>query len=419
MTRQTMIMFAVSLSFFFVTATTFTSLGFVLYTMIAELGWSQTAAGASFSLLGLSCGLSSPLPPLLMKWVGTRLTMTIGGLVLAAGFLLASLVHGIGPFFAAMALLGTGFSLIAPSPAVFLIATWMPERYSRLVGYFFMAGALGGVAGPLIVRTILGLTGSWRMHWAMMGVSALALALFLFATIRDAVAVESTEQVKHAGHAAAPAPAPSPWTVRQALSSSTFLMIALAMLVVQTVVTTIHSVLVAHVAGLGAGTAPGAWAMSMVALTGTVSKGITGRIAERYDPRRLMVGGLVLTAAAMAMLCLTATPAWAIASAFVFGIGWGFAWLTAHLLLIRYFGTGIAGSLVAMATMATTFAVLGPLSAGWVADASGSFVPVFAAFAAMLGMAALTTALFLHAPRRRDAMDPPPVDQPALAVAAE
>ena len=75
MPRNAQVMFAASLAFFFVTATTFTSLGYVLYTMVAELSWSKAAAGLSFSLLGLACGIASPLPPVLMKMIGTRLTM--------------------------------------------------------------------------------------------------------------------------------------------------------------------------------------------------------------------------------------------------------------------------------------------------------------------------------------------------------
>ena len=66
MPRSLLVMIVASLGFFFVTATTFTSLGYVLYTMVADLGWSQATAGVSFSLLGLACGLSSPLPPLVM-----------------------------------------------------------------------------------------------------------------------------------------------------------------------------------------------------------------------------------------------------------------------------------------------------------------------------------------------------------------
>ncbi|WP_448661949.1 CynX/NimT family MFS transporter [Sphingomonas sp. CJ20] len=398
MPRNLQIMIAASLGFFFVTATTFTSLGYVLYTMVAELGWSQAAAGMSFSFLGLACGLSSPLPPVLMKRIGTRMTMFAGGMVLAAGFLLASMVHGIGAFFVATSLMGAGFSLIAPSPAVFLIATWFPKTSARMIGFYFMAGALGGVAGPLIVGTVVGLTGSWRVHWMVMAAAAAALAVLMLVTIRDAVKVESVDQIKHAGIAPEPVAAPSPWTVRAALASPAFLLIAFAMIVVQTVVTTMHSVLVTHVAGMGAGSAPGAIAMSVLAFAGTLAKGATGALTEKVSPRALLIAGLGFQFVAMTLLAVIGTPVLAIGAALVFGIGWGLSWLSAHILLLRYFGAGLAADLTAMATTATTFAVLGPLTAGWVADQTGSYAPMFMVFAGLLALAAVVCAMALRTP---------------------
>jgi len=405
MPRNLLVLISASLGFFFVTATTFTSLGYVLYTMVADLGWSQTAAGMSFSLLGLACGLASPLPPRLMKWFGTRATMVIGALVLGSGFLFAGLVQGIGLFFVATTLMGIGFSLIAPSPAVYLIATWFPDSSARSMGFYFMTGALGGVVGPLIVSTIVGLSGSWRLHWLCMAGASLALAVLFMVTIRDAVRVESMEQVKQAGAGGKDLVAPSAWSVSAALTSRTFLLIAFAMLVVQTVVTTIHSVLVTHIASFGGGSAPGALAMSLLALTGTLAKGVSGTFAEKVSPRLLLVGGIAVQCVAVGLLCVTTTAGWAAVWAMLFGLGWGFSWLSAHVLLLRYFGAAIAGELVAMATMATTFAVLGPLAAGWVADDTGSFVPVFAASAGLLALAVGTSLLFLRppasAPRRK------------------
>lgn len=402
MSRSLWVMIAASLGFGFVTATTFTSLGYVLYTMVADLGWSQAAAGSSFALLGLACGLASPLPPLLIKLVGSRLTLFIGAMVLAAGFLLASAVQGIGLFFLATALMGAGFSLIAPSPGVFLIATWLPERSARLLGVYFMAGSLGGVVGPLIVGAIVGLAGSWRLHWALMGVAAIALGLLFLVAVRDAVTVESADQVKHAATGqVAPAKA-SAWTVRRAMRSPAFLLIAAAMLVVQTVVTTLHSVLVSHVAGIGGGAgaaAAGALAMSLLALTGTLAKGATGALAEKYDARWLLILGLGLQFGAVTLLATAQTPMLAIVAALLFGIGWGLAWLSAHVLILRYFGAALAADLTAMATMATTLAVLGPLSAGWVADRTGGFAPIFLVFAGLLALVIATTTLFLRAPR--------------------
>ncbi len=61
-------MIVASLGFFFVTATTFTSLGNVLYTMVRGAGLVAGHRGLGFSLLGPRCGLGSPLlPPLVMK----------------------------------------------------------------------------------------------------------------------------------------------------------------------------------------------------------------------------------------------------------------------------------------------------------------------------------------------------------------
>ena len=396
MTRSTLIFVAVSLGFFFVTATTFTSLGYVLYTMVDDLGWSQVAAGLSFSILGLACGLSSPLPPFIMKWVGTRLTMFVGSLVLAAGFLLAASIERIEYFFLATTLMGAGFSLIAPSPGVYLLATWFPDRSARLMGYYFMAGSFGGVVGPLIVGAIVTLTGSWRAHWLLMALAALALGVLFLLCIRDKVRVETVEQVKAAGgaggggHEGDPVP---DWTVRRALASPIFIQIAFAMLVVQTVVTTMHSMLVAHVAALGHGSASGAFAMSLLALAGTLSKGVTGVLSERLSAKLLLVGGLCLQCFAMLALGSISAPAMIYLTALLFGTGWGFGWLAAHILLLRYFGATIAGEMVAMATMATTVAVLGPLYAGYIADTQGGFSPAFMSFALLLGLAALVAML--------------------------
>lgn len=396
MPRSLAVMIAASLGFFFVTATTFTSLGYVLYTMVADLHWSQTAAGMSFALLGLACGLSSPLPPQLMKMVGTRLTMTIGALVLAAGFALAGMIDTLALFFLATTLMGIGFSLVAPAPAVYLLATWFPEKSARMIGFYFMAGAAGGIAGPLIVGTIVGLTGSWRTHWLVMAGCSVGLALICFLAIRDAVKVESTEQVRHAG--AHDEGAASPWTVRRAMMTPAFAVLALAMAIVQTVVTTAHAALVSHVANLGLGAAVGAVAMSLLAAAGTLSKGVTGMLCEKMSPQRLLVGGLALQSVAMLLLWSAGTTVAVFAAAVLFGTGWGVTWLSAHILLVRYYGAAIAGDMTAMATMMTTVAVLGPVIAGRVADVTGHYNIVFLAFAGLLGLATITSALFLRAP---------------------
>ncbi|MEA1647921.1 MFS transporter [Nitrospirillum sp. BR 11164] len=148
MRREWLVLAAVSLSFFFLNAATFASLGVVLYTMVGELHWSFKAAGFSFSLLGIACGLSSVFPTTLMKRIGPRYTMALGGLVLVAAYMLASYTHGLVAFYAAMLLLGLGYSLTGNVPAIYAIACWFPRRSARMIGLYLMIGAFGGVVGP-------------------------------------------------------------------------------------------------------------------------------------------------------------------------------------------------------------------------------------------------------------------------------
>ncbi|MFT4198396.1 MAG: MFS transporter [Pseudoxanthomonas sp.] len=408
MQRKYQIMLAVSLAFFFVTATTFTSLAVVLYTMVADLHWSQAAAGFSFSLLGLACGVTSPLPALSMKWLGSRWTLFGGGLVLALGFALASLAQGIGLFFLSTCLMGAGFTLLAPAAAVYLLANWFPQTSARMVGYYFMAGAFGGVVGPPAVRAVVALCGDWHAYWRIIAAAAVALALVCLYCVRDVGQIRSVDEVRNAGLGPAepPAATAAAWSVREALVSRQFIVIALALLVVQTVVTTMHSVLVTQLTFVHGSQTAGALAMSLLALSGTLTKGVAGRVAERSDPKWLLVAGLVLQCVGFVLLATVATAVAAFVFALLFGIGWGLSWLSAHVLILRYFGSAISGTMVAMATMMTTAAVVGPWAAGVVADRLGHYTPMYVVFAALLAVVTASTSLFLQPPRGRRASEP-------------
>lgn len=403
MQRKHAILFAVSFGFFFVTATTFTSLGLVLYTMVADLHWSQAAAGFSFSLLGLACGLTSPLPPMLMKWIGSRWTLFVGALVLATGFLIASQVHGIGMFFLATCLMGAGFSLIAPAPAIYLLANWFPDSSARVIGYYFMAGALGGVAGPPLVELIVSLSGHWRTHWLVMAVASALGGLVYLACVRDVGRIRDADEVRNAGLAPVdPAETGADgWTLQSALTTRQFVIVAIALTAIQTVVTTVHSVLVTHVASLGASSGWGAAAMSLLAASGTLTKGVAGRMAEKHDPKGMLLLGTALQAAACLLLALTHRPELAFVFAAIFGIGWGMSWLCGHVLLVRYFGKRLAGAVVAAATMVTTIAVVGPYCAGIVFDEKHTFSGVFLIYAGLLAVVAVGIAVWLSAPRHQ------------------
>ncbi len=406
--RKWSVLSVTALAFFFVTATTFTSLAVLLYAMSADLHWSQAEAGLSFSLLALACGVSSPLPAVSIRWIGVRATMLLGGVLLAVGFALAGGTGSLPGFFVALCFMGTAFSLLAPVPGIFLIPRWFADTAPRVIGFYFMAGAFGGVIGPVMVNASVALTGSWRAHWYAMAVVALALAALCALLAHDRPAVDAGPaagaDVAAAMEADVEVPAaagPGAWTVRQASLSRPFLATALTMLIIQTAITIINSTLVPHVIHLGASRTVAALALGLASLTGTAAKGAGGIIAQRgLHPRRLLLFSLMTDAAAMALLGATASVPVAFAAAALFGTGWGVGWLAAHLLLLRRFGPAVTPDLVALATGLTTGAIIGPTAAGFVFDRTGSFATIFLAASGLLVVALLITLL-----ANRDTLD--------------
>ncbi len=416
MQRKWWIMAAGSLAFFFVTATTFTSLAVVLWPMMPVIGLSNADAGLAFALVGLSCGLANLITAGIISRIGSRWTMVLGALVMVAGFGLASIVESRLPFFLATLLMGAGFTLLAPVPVIPLIAYWFREKSSRMLGIYFMVGASGGIVGPWMVNKIVYLSGSWRIHWAAMAASAFVLAIICLFTIEDLPAEAS----------GATAPQPSvpalngvPYTVGEAVRTWPFFWIAISMLVIQVSITTTHSVLVPHIISGGGTPDAAAFAMTLVGLFGTIAKGISGRLSERISPQLMLVLGVALQAIGFGVLLNWHSPDAADVFALILGAGWGLSWLAAHVLLLRWFGSSASAGVSAIANLVTTFAVLGPWAAGRAKDSTGSFEPVFIVFGVLLAGATLCTALMRGPgkPAARERGDDLPAATPSVADA--
>ena len=137
---------AMSVVFFLITATTFSSLGVVLPAMIGELHWNWGGAGSGFSLLGVAAGITATIPASLIRRFGVRTTLVAGSLVMAAAFGCLALTHGLPLYFLACLLMGLGFTLLATVPGTYLLARLF-ARPSFAFGLYFTVGGLGRRGG--------------------------------------------------------------------------------------------------------------------------------------------------------------------------------------------------------------------------------------------------------------------------------
>lgn len=374
-----MVFTAVSLAFCFLNLATFTSLGVVLFTMAGELHWSMTEAFFSFSLLGIACGLSSPLPEMSLRRFGGRVTLSAGAALLVAGFALAASAQGIPAFYAAMILLGVGFSMAGNVPGVALIAAWFEEASSRTIGYYLMLGAVGGAFGPPVVEWIVSDRG-WRGHWELMSGVAVAVGILCLIWIKDRPVPLVLDQE------AAPE---SDWTPRAAMLTPQFMLVAAAMAVTMFCITTNSSVGFSHLVKLGASPVVAAQVLSVIAITATLVKGISGKVCEMISSTAVLALGLAVQAIGNLLLAFASSAVLQYAAATVYGLGWGLSYVAGTVVLLDYYGRTTGARILSVVWLITTIAAAGPAGAGWIADHTGSFAPIFLIYAGALTVLAV------------------------------
>ena len=383
-----------SASFFIITAATYASLGLALPAMVAELHWSWTEAGTGFGLLGLFNGVTSAVPATLIRRFGVRVTLLAGSAVMALAFLCLARADGLLLYFAGASLAGLGFTLLDSVPGTYLLSRLF-VRPSFPIGLFFTIGGLGGVAGPLLYLLVTGQTSNWRDYWLVAG------ALVVLTGIAAALLVDTKTD---AGGAADSDPdiSTESWTLRAALQTRQFWIIAAAYAAFLFCGITANTVSVAHLTQHGVAAAI---AISMMSVEGLVNSGarLAGGILTRF------VGAKTLLAVSLASLIIgllalsTArdVPMMLVYAAGI-GIGYGLTFFAASILLLDYFGRGPYLELFATVNLIATVGAVAPTLAGLTRDQTGTFTPFFIGLSALVALVLLAV-IAMRRPHPRSA----------------
>ncbi|KRA59885.1 MFS transporter [Caulobacter sp. Root655] len=411
--RPWLLVAAFSLLLFLITAATYSSLGVVIPAMVPELGWSWEHAFLGFSILGVFTGLSSWLPALLIRRIGVRGTVLVGVAVMAGGLACLSRVHALPIYFLGTALCGVGFQMAALIPGTHVLSAIFKQR-ALPFGIYFTFGALGGVAGPWMVVSILGAThDDWRLYWALQAVLVGLVGLVC------AVAVGGPRWLEQAGaaldkvlddearaqHASGVVPGKvyhtdHEWSVRDAVRTPQFYVLLAAYFSHLLAGISAASLTQAHLTQLGVAGAVAAGMLSLEGLMQVVARLGGGAIGDRVDPRWLLVfaqGLLVIGLLALARA--DSTPLLVLYAVGV-GVGFGLTVLAVSLLLLNYFGRRNNVELFSLTCLIGAVSAAGPFIGGFMRDRLGTFTPTFQLFAAVTAVV-FVAALFMRPPTAR------------------
>ena len=395
MTRPILALASLSLLFFVITAASFTSLGVVLPEMVTALHWPWSQAGLGYSVLGVACGLASLAPALVIRRLGVRAALFLGGVLMAVGLHGFSVAETIPRYLLSAAALGVGFALLATIPATFVLSRLF-KHLSAAFGVYFTAGGLGAAAGPLIYTATKAGGLDWRGYWMVLAIATIAsasLAAALCAVPADGPTPEADAQETTEG-----------WTVRAALRTPAFWIITLAYTAYLLCETSVTSLSVAHLTGRGIAPAVAGGMLSLQALINAGGRAAGGALGERIRPRNLVLAALALTTVGIVALALARGYPLMIVYVLGVGVGYGVSYLATTVLLLDTFGRKHNLELFSIMCLVSTLAAIGPFIGGALKDRTGGFEGAFWLFAGVAAVALAAVAL-MRPPQARAMAD--------------
>jgi len=255
----------------------------------ADFGVARAAASMPYtvSMIGFAGGAM-----ILGRWAdraGIVIPLACSALMLASGFVVASLAPGIEVFTAAHLLIGLG-SAVGFGPLIADISHWFVKRLGLAVVVVASGNYVGGAIWPLVINQTVPAFG-WRHTYLVIGLFVGAIVLPLSLALRRRPA-EHALAAATAANAAAQANLGISTRALMNLLSIAGVACCVAMSMPQ-----VH--IVAYCSDLGYGVARGAEMLSLMLFLGIFSRVASGYVADRIGGSKTLLIGSVMQGVAL------------------------------------------------------------------------------------------------------------------------
>ncbi len=384
--------------------------GFFIKPMTEELHWSR---GFFSSVVYMGTLISIPLSMIVWPLVdrrGARTVMLVSGLLTGLGVAAQGFVHTQWQFLLLKSIiLPFGTVGIGPMISMLVVSNWFVKQRGRAISWTTMGMSSAGFVLPSVITYLISTLG-WRHAWVVLGLatavlSVLSVWLFLerrpedLGLLPDGASPDSAK----AGAAASAAGNDGDWTRREVLRTPTFWFLALALPLGFLGWGVIRQHFVAYFTdpGVGMSVQAAARIMTTISIVSFASKMPWGFAMERLNTRNCLAISFALFASGIGLVVAGGSSTLVIVlGAIVIGMGFGGNLPLQGMIWVQYYGRGSQGMARSLANPVSAGAeLLGPMLAGYVWDATGTYRLIFALYA-LTPLAAVFLIRFAVPPKR-------------------
>ena len=374
----------------------------------AEFGWGRGEIMVALTIFFFISGLSAPPIGRLVDHYGPKTVMSLGALITGLGFILVALVDHLWLFYAAYIVVGLGMAGTGMVPATAVICNWFERRRGTAVGLMSTGIGGGGVVLPPIIAYTIPHFG-WRAAFVVLAVVTwllIPLAIWVIKTRPSDMGLlpDGRQDPETTVEAKAPAPRSEGLTVKRAVSTSTFWLIAVSFLAHGFSEVGVLQTQAPHLEGVGFPKTTAANVFVVVGLFSLIGKFYFGWLCDRIQAKYVCTMGLGIQMVGIWLL-MSVHPGGGAATlwiyAVVIGLGIG-SWLPSMSMLVSTnFGLVAYGAIFGMISFSQALgASIGPLVGGYVYDATGSYRLAFFIFLSLYAVA-IPTVLIARQPKEQ------------------
>jgi len=379
----------------YVGGTVFIGFTAIIEPISLELAWPIWVITLAASLRGVEASLLAPVVGTLVDRFGPRRLMLCGVCLTGGGLVLLSRTYSLPTYFGAFIMITLGTSTTGMTAILTVVSGWFRRRLGLANGIAVSGFAAGGLMVPVINALIEGY--GWRLAMLLIagGLVVIVIPCIYFIRVPDASHPRSEaefklEPVAAHGDAAAGIPA-ADVSVKQALGRRIFWHLVVAYSCFGLVSVSVITHVMPYLTSIGLTRFQAGWIAMAVPVTSIIGRLGLGWLADRWQPRNVIMLSLLLSTLGMVFFGLAQDQlSWLVPFILIYTIGYGGTIALRPSLVREYFGRvhfgAIFGFLMAVSMLG---GVVGPPLAGWVFDATGSYQSIWFVYAGLVSLAVL------------------------------